>query len=167
MREHHTSDSRRRGEPLHEYIARRIVKHPDGCHEWTGCQSAKYPRIAIAGVHRQLSHVVLEHKLGRPIKDGMVAMHSCDRSRCVNPDHLSEGTPRDNTADMIAKGRSKLQHYKPKPMKLTEDDVRAIRAAVVRKRSATDGVNALAARYGVTPLMIWRIRHRQSWANVA
>lgn len=36
-------------------------------------------------------------------------LHSCDVSLCVNPEHLRWGTKKENTADMLRRGR----HYSP------------------------------------------------------
>jgi hypothetical protein len=41
--------------------------------------------------------------------------HRCDNKKCVNPKHLWSGTPKENTDDMIKKGR--LVREKPKKHK--------------------------------------------------
>ncbi|MEG4405984.1 HNH endonuclease [Microcoleus sp. MON2_D5] len=43
--------------------------------------------------------LVREHKLGRPVKPGYFACHSCYDRDCINPDHLWKGTPADNSRD--------------------------------------------------------------------
>lgn len=97
-----------------------------------------------------------------PIPDGRFVMHSCDNPRCVNPAHLSAGTPKDNTADMLAKGR----HARQAPLgeasgkaKLTDEAVRTIR------RSQASHV-CLAAQLGVSPKAIQAVRAGRTWKHV-
>jgi hypothetical protein len=51
--------------------------------------------------------VALEGKLGRPLGPGMQANHHCDVRHCVNPEHLYEGTHKQNMADMVARSRNR------------------------------------------------------------
>lgn len=57
-------------------------------------------------------HYILELKLGRPLKNGYLACHHCDWPPCCRPEHLFEGTPKDNTQDMLAKGRRPASYQK-------------------------------------------------------
>jgi len=51
--------------------------------------------------------VVAWEDVNGPISDGLWVLHRCDNPPCCRPDHLFLGTPADNTADMIAKGRGR------------------------------------------------------------
>jgi transcriptional regulator of acetoin/glycerol metabolism len=51
-----------------------------------------------------LAHRLALRELHVPIA-GLCVLHTCDTPACVNPDHLTVGTHRDNMADAGRKGR--------------------------------------------------------------
>lgn len=120
------------------------------CWLWTGglVRGSEYGRFSL-GYMTYLTHrLMLARKLGRELGDGMLALHSCRNRRCCNPDHLREGTPAENQADRKRDGTA----YGIKtPSKLTDDQVRAIRAD-----PRSQGV--IAAEYGVNQSTISYIK---------
>lgn len=118
------------------------VAKDDGCWLWTGSTSRGYGYFSIGGRLRSAHRVSwsLEHG---PIPAGLYVLHRCDVRACVRPAHLFLGTQVDNMRDCVAKGRHAFgdrsgarthPHRVPRGernghAKLTEDAVRAIRAA--------------------------------------
>ena len=76
------------------------------CVLWNGSKDKDgYAVLQVSGYPSRMSRAVLEAKLERPIKAGMLALHSCDNPSCVNPLHLREGTQSENIREAFAKGR--------------------------------------------------------------
>jgi hypothetical protein len=137
----------------------------NGCKIWThGRNKAGYGIVKLPTVKgARLTHrVSLEMKIGRPIRHGLCVLHSCDNPPCCNPDHLREGTHKDNVNDKVVKGRqSKLQGEVHGSSKLTESQVRDI-----IKEANTNTQVVLSKRYNITRSTISDILRGKSWKHI-
>ena len=85
----------------------------DPCEIWSGPFNKRsgYAQLRHGANRGRGVHVVaLEQRLGRRLLPGMQANHHCDVKLCVNPEHLYEGTQRDNVRDMVQRGRGHEQN---------------------------------------------------------
>ncbi|MGJ3630231.1 HNH endonuclease signature motif containing protein [Sphingomonas sp. MMS24-JH45] len=69
-------------------------------------------RHGYGRIRRSPSHVDKAHRVSWEISHGsvpddMIVMHKCDNPSCSNPEHLMLGTMKDNTQDMLRKGRGR------------------------------------------------------------
>ena len=97
------------------------------------------------------------------IPNDVFICHKCDTPSCINPNHLFIGTAKDNTRDMMTKGRD----FKPcgsehPSSKLTEDNVIEIR------KLHTYGLahSEIAKCYGVVFQTISSIVTRRTWRHI-
>lgn len=95
---------------------------------------------------------------GEPPSPLHEAAHSCGKGHlgCMNPNHLSWKTHAANMADTLLHGTHN-RGERNGCAKLTEGDVRAIRAS-------NDNQRVLSARFGVSQSQISSIRSRKRWA---
>lgn len=157
------SHNRPRG-TLEERFFRKIVI-TEGCWEWIGpTRPNGYGHIQKGGkgsptlsAHR-LSYEMHKGK----IPDGLVIMHSCDNPACVNPDHLSAGTFKENTADMIAKGRKRI--VAPKG---TDNGKAKLNDSLVRYiRQSSKNAASIARELSLSANCIRGVRTGRTWSHV-
>lgn len=86
----------------------RKVDQTGDCWVWSGAVSDKgYGSMGGPdGVTLLVHRFSWEIHYG-PIPPGMFVCHRCDNRPCVRPEHLFLGTAKDNTRDMMAKGRNR------------------------------------------------------------
>lgn len=96
----------------------------DECWPWVGRNENATPfrgSICVDG-RRKTQKIVLAHRFSYEmhngkIPDGLIVCHKCDYPPCCNPKHLFIGTHKDNTRDMMEKGRDAFSDGRiPHPM---------------------------------------------------
>jgi hypothetical protein len=141
------------------------VERADGCWLWRGARWADTGYGQIRSGHRKMqAHRVSYEIANGPIPPGMSICHRCDVRLCVRPDHLFAGTPADNVADAVAKGRQSAARGNAQPLaKLTPSLVLAIRYL----RSGGLSMKRVARLFGISIRAVGKIDRRELWAHVA
>src|SRR5262245_38891990 len=134
-----------------------------GCWEWRG-EVSKGMRGGYGVFRKKRVHRLSYEAVRGPIPLGLFVCHHCDNRRCVRPSHLFVGTAKDNTMDMVRKGRHKhTRGESTASSKLTENGVRDIRDRIARG----ERVRAIARLFGVHWSQITLIKTGKAWKHVA
>jgi hypothetical protein len=122
-----------------------VTANTDRCWEWQGTLFPRgYGKVQINGKQHLAHRLAYQYATGKEPK--LSVLHSCDNPRCVNPNHLREGTSQDNTNDCISRNRNRYRI----PIKTkTEIQVRL---------SKGDRVCDIALSLDVSDVAIYKIR---------
>jgi hypothetical protein len=142
---------------------------PDGCWPWNGWRSdAGYGLVVVhTGAGRKIERVhriVLEQKLGRPLKTGELTRHTCPgvgNPACCNPTHLAPGNKLANILDEVERGKAMVGA--PGPANL---NARLDAQAIADIRASTASSATVAAAYRIDSSTVRQIRRRQTWRHV-
>lgn len=145
-----------------------IGKTDSGCWEWLKGKCEGYGRIRDC----ETKKLILAHRLSYEIfkgkiEKGMFICHRCDNRSCINPDHLFQGTAKDNSQDALHKGRTyKVSHHaqgeKNGNAKICSEDVIEIR------RLASSGMrhSEIAKKYGFSQTNVREIVKGHLWKHI-
>lgn len=143
-----------------------------------------YMRVQVARGKLQAVHIIVAAAFIGPRPEGMVINHIDSNPTNNAVDNLEYTTQSENVLQAVklgrcvngrrthperqSRGNAHYSRTNPEKLargihqgsaKLTEDDVRAIRASVGKQRD-------LARIYGVSQSQIWCVRHRKTWPHI-
>ncbi len=140
-----------------------------------GTDKDGYGKFRKGRAHR----FALEKKLGRKIRAGFFALHTCDYPACVDARHLWEGTADDNLKDCKRKGRTfkgeawQAAHDVDQQCRGENNGRAKLTAAIVRacrrrfeKDPKKDSQSALAREFGITSAVMSKAIRGEIWGNV-
>lgn len=141
---------------------------PDECWRWTAnLNNHGYGTIYRDGRPMFAHRLSYELASGAPIPPGKIICHRCDNPACVNPAHLFMGTMKDNSQDMVRKGRNGYKitirlgddHH---GAKLTSVQVAKIKARLLQQETCT----GLAREFGVSRRTVAKIKAGETWQAI-
>lgn len=135
----------------------------DGCYVWTkGVGLSGYANVSVGACYTP-AHVaawVAEHN--QMVPDGMHVCHSCVKKRhCVNPAHLSIGTPTDNNLHQKRDGTMLIGE---KHRNAVISDEIAIKIILSKGIGTT---KERSIRYGVSISLVKAIDQQRSWKHLS
>ncbi len=140
------------------------------CIEWQGTKDKKgYGITGICNKSLNIEKHTSTHRISWMVWKGgipeeMCVLHKCDNPSCFNPEHLFLGNRKDNSDDMIKKGRQHHLKGEDQPNSiLTEEQVLKIRKLYKRWVYT---VKILAKEFGVSETCIKEVIRGNSWKHL-
>ena len=157
-------------ETVEKFWDRVNIKSDSECWIWEGGLNSKKPgyTYGLFWIHggSTLAHrLALSFHQEKLVGSKMEVMHACDNPLCCNPNHLSEGTHKENMQDMYKKNRRECEKGENRyNAKLTNTQVKEAR--ILYNKHKKYNTTYLAKKYGVTRSCMYKIVTHKSYIHV-
>jgi len=130
------------------------VNKTETCWLWTGSKGRNSSGLYY-GYFRLFGYVERAHRVSFFITYGdfdftLCILHRCDTTLCVRPEHLFLGTEKDNSDDMISKGR---RGYRSLELTSTQID------EIITRHNNGEPIRELAFKLKLGYGTVWSIAH--------
>lgn len=156
--------------PLEKFHLNVTKQSSDECWEWEGSYFTNegeetYGRFIYRGekylAHRFIFQEENDLDLEYSESNRELVCHTCDNTRCVNPNHLYLGTPQDNMDDASNRGNLTTGEDNP-ASKVTKNIVRQLRAIYDQLGLSH---RTLAEYYNISRGTIGQLLREETWTN--
>lgn len=161
-----------------QWLAERFfpkVQKTDSCWIWMGCiEERGYGRVIYKGKKQKPHRVIKALNSGLALSEipkKLLACHTCDNRKCVNPDHIFWGSNTDNMRDAAVKRRLAGKGWfgvarkgsKNPARKLSEPQV----VEILSMLSSGESNISIARKFKVTESAIRSIKRGDTWREVS
>lgn len=128
-----------------------------GCWNWIKYRDRDgYGNIAVKSKPMQAHRASYQVFVG-PLEPSLFICHTCDNPSCINPDHLYQGTHKQNQKDK--QNRQRIVGEKHPYAKLKDTDILKIRNSDLSQEK-------LGKIYNVTQAHVGRIKRNLNWSHI-
>lgn len=141
----------------------KFVNKTENCWLWTGGINSKgYGNFWMNGKTLLSHRYAFENING--IKPSSSLLHSCDNPKCVNPEHLREGTHQDNMDDKVHRNRC----YRPKGILNIQAKITPEIANTIREEYKTNKITqkSLSDKYNICQTTVSQIILNKTWMSI-
>lgn len=156
------------GKTILERFHQKYTINKNGCWEWNekdlrGKRRGDYGVLKInqkrISAHR-LSYMIYKGN----IPDEMLICHTCDNTKCVNPNHLFKGTHIDNMRDKINKNRS--NNIKGEMISVSKLKEKQVLEAREEYNNSDISIRQLSKKYNISPSSMRDIIMKIAWKHI-
>ena len=154
------------------------IKADEECWEWLGSKDPDgygYFTKESHGMGEQKGKTIMAHRYSLMMKlknfdlpASVLTRHTCDNRSCVNPNHLIEGSAKENSQDMVERNRQTCgqKHYCAKMSEETAKKIIEEYTADKQNGRLYGSLERLAERYNLSKQVVYRLVSGQTWKHL-